>query len=128
LSLEKFIEQHIIENASHSQLASLPYPIHGYTSQTQKIGKNMKEGHKMVTFHQKPLGELAAGETGILRRLQGGRTFTSRLSALGFTIGAEVTVVQNYGRGPVVVSVCDTHVALGRGEAQKLLVELLPTR
>jgi ferrous iron transport protein A len=80
----------------------------------------------MKTFHLKPLGELATGERGVIRQLQGGRAFTSRLSALGFTIGAEITVIQNYGRGPIEVTVCDTHVALGRGEAQKLLVEIMP--
>jgi ferrous iron transport protein A len=47
----------------------------------------------------------------------------SRLAALGFTIGAEVTMVQNFGHGPLIVLVRDTRVALGRGEAAKVLVE-----
>jgi len=74
----------------------------------------------------KALGELAKDEGGVIRQLQGGRVFTSRLSALGFTIGARVRVIQNYGRGPTIVEVCDTHVALGRGEARKILVEVMP--
>jgi ferrous iron transport protein A len=86
----------------------------------------MVDKEKIKDLQVKSLGELATGKHGVVRKLQGGRAFTSRLSALGFTIGAEVTIVQNYGRGPVVVTVCDTHVALGRGEAQKLLVEVTP--
>jgi len=44
---------------------------------------------------------------------------------LGFTAGAEVAVVQNYGRGPIIVAVRDTRVALGRGEAAKIQVEVM---
>ncbi|MBC7240186.1 MAG: ferrous iron transport protein A, partial [Chloroflexi bacterium] len=42
--------------------------------------------------------------------------------ALGFTPGAEVTMVRNPGRGPVIVSVLDTSVALGRGQASRVHV------
>jgi ferrous iron transport protein A len=42
---------------------------------------------------------------------------------LGFTPGAVVTILQNYGRGPLLVTVRDTRVALGRGEALRVLIE-----
>jgi Fe2+ transport system protein FeoA len=32
-------------------------------------------------------------------------------------------MVQNFGHGPLIVLVRDTRVALGRGEAMKVLVE-----
>jgi len=73
----------------------------------------------------KPLNDLETGERGVVRQLRGGREFTSRVATLGFTPGVEVTVVQNYGRGPILVTVRDTHIALGRGEALKVLVEVL---
>lgn len=41
---------------------------------------------------------------------------------LGLTPGTEVTVLQNYGHGPMIVRVRDARVALGRGEAEKVLV------
>jgi ferrous iron transport protein A len=44
------------------------------------------------------------------------------MTALGFTEGAQVVLLRNSGRGPVIVLVRDTRVALGRGEAQKVLV------
>ena len=69
-----------------------------------------------------PLSAPAPGEVGVVRQLVGGRGFVSRVVALGFTIGAEVTMVQNFGRGPIIVLVRDTRVALGRGESMKVLV------
>jgi ferrous iron transport protein A len=55
-------------------------------------------------------------------QLLGGKEFLNRLSALGFTVGTEVKVAQNYGHGPLIVLVRDTRVALGRGEGLKVLV------
>lgn len=68
------------------------------------------------------LDEIPAGVAVIICRLCGGRGLASRLLALGFTPGAEVTVVQNRGRGPIIVVARDVRVALGRGEAQKIEV------
>jgi Fe2+ transport system protein FeoA len=45
-----------------------------------------------------------------------------RLAVLGFLPGEELTMVQNYGHGPVIVTVRDTRVALGRGEADQITV------
>lgn len=69
-----------------------------------------------------PLSKLDVGEIGLVRGLDGGRGFVSRLAALGFTLDAEVIMVQNFGRGPLIVTVRDTRIALGRGEAAKIRV------
>lgn len=68
------------------------------------------------------LSALAPGEVRIVQNLAGGRGFVSRLAALGFTPGAEVTMVQNFGHGPIIVIVRGTRIALGRGEASKVLI------
>ena len=68
------------------------------------------------------LSELKAGENAIIKQLHGGREFTNRIAALGFTPGTRITVLQNFGSGPVIIGVRDTRVALGRGEAIKILV------
>jgi ferrous iron transport protein A len=47
----------------------------------------------------------------------------TRLVSLGFTPGADVSMTQNYGRGPLIVTVRGTRVALGRIEAAKIFVE-----
>jgi len=72
------------------------------------------------------LSELDEGQCGIVCHLRGGRRFVSRMAALGFTIGAEVTIIQNRHRGPLVVMVRATRVALGRGEARRVKVEIPP--
>lgn len=69
------------------------------------------------------LWELPTGAHAVVRALRGGKGFSSRVSAMGITPGANVTVVQNYGRGPMLIEVRDTRVALGRGEASKIEVE-----
>jgi Fe2+ transport system protein FeoA len=48
----------------------------------------------------------------------------SRLVALGFTPGAAVRVMRNHGFGPMIVSVRGAQVAIGRGEAGRILVNL----
>jgi len=68
------------------------------------------------------LADLLPGQSGTVLRLSGGRGFVGRMAALGFTPGAEVTMVRNPGRGPVIVSVLDTSVALGRGQASRVHV------
>jgi ferrous iron transport protein A len=66
-----------------------------------------------------------SGEVVQIRRLLGGHQFLSRLAALGFTPGTRLRVTQNYGHGPIIVALRDTRVALGRGEARKILVNRL---
>ena len=73
----------------------------------------------------KSISDLETGAGGLVYQLRGGKDFANRMAALGFTIGAEVRVVQNHGRGPVIVSVRHVRVALGRGEAHKVLVEVM---
>ena len=69
---------------------------------------------------------MRAGERVRIESMQGGHEFLSRLAALGFTPGACLRVIQNFGRGPIIVSLRDTRVALGRGEARKILVGPVP--
>ena len=81
-----------------------------------------------TTTGQLTLCNLATGQGGLVRSLLGGHAFCSRVANLGFTDGAEVRIVHNYGRGPVIVSVRGTRVALGRTEADLVLVDPLDAR
>jgi len=71
----------------------------------------------------KSLNEIPANKRVIVSELLGGREFASRMAALGFTKGAEVKVLQNYGRGPLITIIRGTRVAIGRGEALKVMVK-----
>ncbi len=69
-----------------------------------------------------PLAELSTGRSGTIRALNGGRRFVARLAALGFTPGVPVTMVRNNRFGPVIVAIRGTQVALGRGEAHRVML------
>jgi ferrous iron transport protein A len=72
---------------------------------------------KKSTCH---LNDLATGESALVLELDGGTHFRGRMASLGFTPGATVKMIQNYGHGAVIVSLRGTRVALGRGEARKV--------
>jgi len=69
-----------------------------------------------------PISGLRAGESGIVRSYAGGRGMLGRCLSMGFTPGSPVRMIENYGRGPILVSVCDTEVALGREIAGRIMV------
>jgi Fe2+ transport system protein FeoA len=78
---------------------------------------------KTIAQNAPSLGSVQSGESVQIRRMAGGHQFLSRLASLGFTPGAQLEVLQNYGHGPIIVRLRDTRVALGRGEAEKILIE-----
>jgi ferrous iron transport protein A len=87
---------------------------------------SIENSNPKVQYHGlKAVCDLPNGGRGVVRLLRGGGEFAHRMVALGFTIGVEVTIVQNYGRGPILVAMRDTRIALGRGEASKVLVEVV---
>jgi ferrous iron transport protein A len=69
------------------------------------------------------LSDLPVNEKAIIRSFTIGRLETNRLASLGLTPGAHVDMTQNFGRGPLIVLVRGTRVALGRGEAAQIFVE-----
>lgn len=73
-----------------------------------------------------PLEELAPGSSALVRELGGGKDFASHLSAMGLSLGSRFKMLQNPGHGPLLVLVRDTRIALGRGQALKIMVEELP--
>ncbi|HEY9077975.1 MAG TPA: FeoA family protein [Anaerolineaceae bacterium] len=71
---------------------------------------------------QIPLTELKVGEHAHIVSIPSGRMIQQRLVSIGITPGIEVTMTQNYHHGPLVVTVRDTRIALGTGEAKRILV------
>jgi ferrous iron transport protein A len=72
------------------------------------------------------LAMLPAGARAVVQSLRSGREVAGRLSAMGLIAGAPVEVLQNRGSGPLLVRVRDTRIALGRGEALKIVVSAEP--
>jgi Fe2+ transport system protein FeoA len=88
----------------------------------RRVRRRGVRGDKGLPVVRARLSELSVGEQATIEGCDAGHMLVSRLSALGFTPDAPVTMVQNFGYGPVIVSVRDTRIALGRGEAAKIRV------
>jgi Fe2+ transport system protein FeoA len=71
-----------------------------------------------------PLAMASVGETVRLESIRGGEHLVHRLTALGLTPGVEFSIVQDSG-GPLLISVRDSRIALGRGMAHKMMVSLI---
>ncbi|MDX9820497.1 MAG: FeoA family protein, partial [Syntrophales bacterium] len=68
-----------------------------------------------------PLLTLREGEEGYISTIGGGMALSSRLASMGLAPSLRVRILQRSG-GLVMVQAGDTRVALGRGEAEKILV------
>lgn len=68
-----------------------------------------------------PVSELNEGEEGIVYSFTGGRKLISRFAGIGIVPGVKIKVLRNTG-GLVIVYASDTRIALGRGQADKILV------
>lgn len=64
--------------------------------------------------------DLREGDEGVISSMDGGSALTSRLAGMGIAAGARFRIAQVSG-GMVVLSVGSTRIALGRGEASKIM-------
>ena len=88
----------------------------------RRVRRRGVRGDRELPLARARLSDLGVGERATIEGCDAGHMLVSRLSALGFTPDAPVTMVQNFGYGPVIVSVRDTRIALGRGEAAKIRI------
>lgn len=86
------------------------------------MARPLGSDEETVTVGESTLSSLASGESGIVKSFAGGRGLLGRCLSMGFTPGSSVKMLENFGRGPVLVKIHDTEVALGRGVAQKITV------
>jgi ferrous iron transport protein B len=64
---------------------------------------------------------LREGDQGVINSIDGGSVLTSRLAGMGIVSGARFRIAQVSG-GLIVVQVAGTRIALGQGEASKIMV------
>jgi DtxR family transcriptional regulator, Mn-dependent transcriptional regulator len=91
-------------------------------SAVELLAKPVAAEKETIKEEEIPISELKAGESGVVRSYAGGRGMLGRCLSMGFTPGSQVRMIENYGRGPILVSVCDTEVALGREIAGRIMV------
>jgi len=79
----------------------------------------------MYQNKQVTLAEMKAGQTGVVIEVLGGYGLIRRLDALGIRLGKKVTKLSStLFRGPAILKVNNTQVAVGFGMAKKIIVEL----
>ncbi|MDI6889157.1 MAG: FeoA family protein [Methanocellales archaeon] len=72
-----------------------------------------------------PLTELDTGKVAIVKHLEGGIGFQRRVASLGIRVGKTIRKITSAPlRGPIVVEVDGARVAIGRGMAAKVFVEV----
>jgi len=70
-----------------------------------------------------PLGLVQEGEkVEIIDFVQKGKGLFGRLKYMGVFAGKIVEVVSNQGRGPLLLKIDETRIAIGRGMAMKIWV------
>jgi len=71
------------------------------------------------------LAEMPAGKAGVIARLTGRAGFAHHLENLGIRAGKKITKINSvFMRGPVIVEIDRSRVAVGHGMAQKIIVTL----
>lgn len=72
----------------------------------------------------KTLPELRPGERGIVIDVQGGFGLVRQLESLGVRVGKKITKISaQIWRGPQVVKIDNTQIALGFGMSKRILVK-----
>jgi ferrous iron transport protein A len=72
------------------------------------------------------LVQMRAGRQGIVMRIDGGHGMVARLSSLGIIPGKKITKISSQlMRGPVMIEIDRTKVALGFGMARRILVQII---
>ena len=69
------------------------------------------------------LANVDQGKEVTLNHINGGHGIRSKLHSMGLMPGTAVTVISRGLGGPVVLRVNDSRLAIGRGMAQKIIVE-----
>ncbi|MFW6334425.1 MAG: transcriptional repressor [Desulfosalsimonas sp.] len=70
-----------------------------------------------------PLTAAKTGERLVIRELSGGSSSRLRLMSMGLRVGDELEVINNYGRGQMVIAAGNQRYVLGRGLAHKIIAE-----
>jgi len=69
-----------------------------------------------------PLGLLRSGDRAEVVEIISGEHPCARIEDMGFRVGKTVEMLNNEGRGPLLIKVDESRLALGRGMAMKIMV------
>ena len=70
-----------------------------------------------------PLFFLKDGRSAVIKDIEGGYGMKKRLSDLGLVKGLQVMAVKNDDTGPMIISIREGRLAVGKGMSLKIMVE-----
>ena len=70
-----------------------------------------------------PLAKCDNNKKLILRKIEGGVGIKNRLYSMGLIPGEIIKIINTDKKGPLIIEIKDTKIAIGRGMAMKILVE-----
>jgi len=71
-----------------------------------------------------PLAMAKPGERVLIREMTGGKSALARLSSMGLRSGDQIEIINNTGKGRIILGRDHTRLAIGRGVAQKIMVSV----
>lgn len=119
--LEKFLMFLGVRRAHHEACAL----EHGLSDRVEGVLQRAISAQKIKSDNLVRLSEMKEGSAGKVAFVMAGRGATQRLADMGMTKGAEVKVIRSshYG-GPVTVLIRGCSLAVGRGLASKVFVQV----
>ncbi len=89
--------------------------------------KLLNKGHKHHFQHnhdQKTIHDIKNGESTKIKDIIGGRQFINKAESLGIRKGVQIIKVSSQMmHGPITVKVGQTQIAIGRGMANRIIIE-----
>jgi len=73
-----------------------------------------------------PLSNLPINTHAKICCINGGKGFQHKVQVMGIQVGRTIKILTKQPfKGPLTIQVCGTHLTLGRGMAQKIMVEVI---
>lgn len=72
---------------------------------------------------RKKLTELRPGEKAKITSIEGGIGFKQKIKSRGVRTGKKIKIITRQPRGPLVVNIGEFQMTIGRGMADKIIVE-----
>lgn len=86
------------------------------------FGHKARHRHGSVPPAAMNLAAKPSGTTALVIGMAGGGTARTRLESMGLVPGTEIEVLTNGGNGPLLISLGEGRITLGRGIAEHVLV------
>ena len=72
------------------------------------------------------LAQMKVNQVGIIKKLEDGAQFQAKMNSLNLRVGKKLKKISNsLLKGPIVVEIDNSRVAIGFGMAQRILVEVI---